>query len=329
MLRTITLALALLTATTAAAEKRFAGDAKPWPGEAAMAATLSAARAEATPASTRPVTVPRSRPLVTGSVSTAAKRMARPPVGRHAAAPCLAAARIDEPDIRRHRTALAGSCIRKHRFREGGRPWTVYTMGEGRPGPLWAVLHDDEDAGFDAAVVGMRRHGGTILAVETGERRMNGTVDPNRNFGTACGPATRYTALVMGLARRHGRVVAVHSNKPGFWGDRRGGRGNISVYRKSRVLRGRPAKRARGAFRSGDNFVLIAARNERAARRRIAAVNRRGIHAMFERVAGRGDCSLSNHIVLHEPMPFVNIEVRDGASRTAIRMIDPALEALR
>ena len=245
-----------------------------------------------------------------------------------AQAKCLAASQVDEPDIARHARALDGACIKRAFIEEAGRRWQIYTITQGMPGPLWAVLHDNENAAFSASVTGMRKHGGTILAVEAGEKRNFKGKDPNRNFGRKCGDARRYTAFIMGLAHAHGSVVAVHTNAPGFSGDGRGGSGHINIFRKSKVLQGRPAKRAKGPFRSGDNFVLVPAKSENLARRRIRALHRQGAHAMYERVTKRGnDCSMSNHAVLTGFTDYMNVEVAHGQTKTAEALIEKALRA--
>ena len=245
-----------------------------------------------------------------------------------ARAECLPASEVPDRDIREHARALGDSCITGKVVNEGGRRWQFYTITQGAPGPLWAVLHDNENAAFAASVQAMREHGGTILALETGERRNFKRKDPNRNFGTKCGDARKYTAFVMGLAEAHGSVVALHSNSPGFSGDGRGGQGHINVFRKSKVLRGRPARRAKGAFKSGDNFVLVPAKSENQVRKRIRSLNRQGAHAMFERVTERGnDCSMSNHAVLNGFGDYMNVEVAHGDTKTALALVKKALAA--
>ena len=245
-----------------------------------------------------------------------------------AKAKCLSAAEVNERDIKRHRRALGDACIQLATVREGKRAWKIYTITNGEPGPLWAVLHDNENAAFTASVKGMNRHGGTILAVEASEKRTFKGKDPNRNFGTKCGDARKYTAFIMGLARSHGQVVAMHTNAKGFAGDGKGGRGHINIFRKSKVLQGRPAKRAKGSFRSGDNFVLIPAKSENGAKRRIRALHKQGVHAMFERVTKRGnDCSMSNHAVLTGFTDYMNVEVAHGQVKTAEKLVEKALRA--
>ena len=253
------------------------------------------------------------------------------PVPPAVAGECLAASAVNEPDIRRNARVLAGSCIRRHEVREDGRRWRFYEITQGMPGPLFAVLHDNENAAFDAAARALGKYGGTILAVEAGERRMFRGKDPNRNFGTKCGDARRYTKFVMGRAKAHPQIVAMHSNARGFKGDGKGGKGHINVYRKSKVLQGRPAPNARGALRSGDNFVLVPAKSERDVERRIRVLHRQGAHAMFERVTRKGDdCSMSNYAVLNGMGPaYVNVEVRHGQRDTALKLVRKAMTVFR
>ena len=76
----------------------------------------------------------------------------------------------------------AGFCIAETKFKERRRPWDIQTITSGRPGPLWAVMHDDEDVAFDNAVYALKTYGGTLVAVETGGKRNQDGIDPNRNF---------------------------------------------------------------------------------------------------------------------------------------------------
>jgi hypothetical protein len=82
-----------------------------------------------------------------------------------ASAECLAADGVSDKDgdFRRNAAALAapGLCIAEQKFKERRRPWTIQTVSSGRPGPLWAVLHDDEDVAFDSAVRALTTYGGT------------------------------------------------------------------------------------------------------------------------------------------------------------------------
>ena len=113
-------------------------------------------------------------PLQTGSVSKFAalddKIANFLTTGQTGAKPCINP-RSGDRDIFRNAKALSKHCIRLHKIREAGKTWNIYEIGGKRRGPLWAVLHDNENAAFDAAVTGLNRYGGRIVAIEAGERR--------------------------------------------------------------------------------------------------------------------------------------------------------------
>ncbi|MEM7426982.1 MAG: hypothetical protein AAF441_12875 [Pseudomonadota bacterium] len=256
--------------------------------------------------------------------------------GETGAKPCLNP-RSGDRDIFRNAKALTGHCIRLHRIREAGKTWQIYEIGGQRRGPLWAVLHDNENAAFDAAVTGLNRYGGRIVAIEAGEKRKFHGQDPNRNFGIKrCrnqrGSGVKYTTFMMMLVDKSTGVVGMHNNANGFAGG--GGSGHINVFRKSRVLIGHPSRYAKGAFKDGDNFILVPGRGgwrpgSRPARK-IARLNKSGIHAVYEKVLARAnDCSMSNHLVLSGYHNYVNIEVQHGQARVQRALLKPALNALR
>lgn len=277
-------------------------------------------------------------PIITGSTSKHAAL--DDPIasflqtGETGAKPCINPRRGDR-DIRRNARGLAKHCIRLHKIREAGKTWQIFEIGGTRPGPLWAVLHDNENAAFDAAVTGLNRYGGRIVAIEAGERRNFRGQDPNRNFGIKrCrnqrGSGVKYTTFMMMLVDQSTGVVGMHNNANGYAGG--GGAGHINVFRESRVLIGHPSRHARGAFKDGDNFILIPGRGKarRHHNRRIAKLNKSGIHAVYEQVMARAnDCSMSNHIVLYSNRNYVNIEVEHGQTRVQRALLKPALSVLR
>ncbi len=245
--------------------------------------------------------------------------------------------RAGDRDIFRNAKALAGHCIKLHKIREAGKTWHIYEIGGKRKGPLWAVLHDNENAAFDAAVTGLNRYGGRIVAIEAGERRNFHGQDPNRNFGIKrCrnqrGSGVKFTTFMMMLVDKSTGVVGLHNNANGFSGG--GGSGHINVFRKSGVLIGHPSRSAKGAFKDGDNFILIPGRGAKKPgsrqARKIARLNKSGIHAVYEKVMARAnDCSMSNHMVLNGRHNYVNIEVQHGQARVQRALLKPALNVLR
>lgn len=242
---------------------------------------------------------------------------------------CIPATKARDRDIRRNAKYLTGACIQKHIIKDGSRSWTIFQIGKGGA-PHYPILHDDENAAFSAAARVSRGTRGTIWAVETGERRAYKGQDPNRNFGNgSCrnqrGSNGAFSRFLMGKMRS-GKIIAVHSNANSFAGG--GGRGNISIRRKSTVLQGFPARNAKGGFRDEDNFILVPGRASRPKGRalsKIRSYNRRGINAMYEYVRGRGDCSLSNYLALKgQAGRYANVEVQDGQTGMAVQLIRSA-----
>ena len=66
-------------------------------------------------------------------------------------------------------------CVSTYGFKEGEFDWRLLVVrNTARPGSvLWVVPHDNEGTGFDSAVYGVRRYGGTVVAVKTGGQRFN------------------------------------------------------------------------------------------------------------------------------------------------------------
>ena len=96
-------------------------------------------------------------------------------------------------------------------------------------------MHDDEDMSFDNAVAALKTYGGTLVAVETGGKRNQDGIDPNRNFsadGIGCkklgDDATPKFTDVLPQALRPGQpIIALHNNT----GERipTGGLGHVSM----------------------------------------------------------------------------------------------------
>jgi len=249
---------------------------------------------------------------------------------------CLNPARVGDPDIRRNASKLPMStyCVRLVSFTEGGFPWKIYTIAAkaGRPGPLWAVPHDDEDAAFDTAVYALVKYGGRISTIEAGESRTFRGQDTNRNFGTTASvargcrqqkaAAKRYTAEFLNGYRRGGLIIALHTNTNGYSGN--GGSGSISINRKSSIMRPYKSLIAKGSLADEDNLLLIAGTSLVNQDRKLSNLvehftKREGVHVIAEHVSkSKNDCSLSNYVMLTQPGRYYNIETQDGNSRTQI-----------
>ena len=240
---------------------------------------------------------------------------------------------VQDDDFARHRdpAAWGGLTVEQLDFGEERATWRLWRISDPkRPrGPLWFVPHDNEDAGFEAALVAIRRHGGTIVAVDAGidpvndGQRMNRAVafgspiDPNRNFHDGL-PLYR-RAVMAALAAGARQVIALHSNNAGYdpaeskcppLGDT-GGRGVVSIRYCDDVLAPSPSQTRAYPFDDDDTvaFATFASSKGRdsawCGRELIAA----DFNVLFERVANT-DGSLSNYAVL-TGVPYLNFETRE------------------
>lgn len=253
-----------------------------------------------------------------------------------AAAPPGTITRVDplaiaDDDFARHRERATWRGLRVERitFTEERATWRLWRIAARKRGPLWFVPHDDENAGFDAALVAVRRHGGTIVAVDSGlvpgddGRRRNSAVafgraiDPNRNFHDGL---PRYPAQVLAsLARGDGPIIALHTNSPGYNirastcprpGDAPG-EGVISIRFCSAVLTPSPSRARRYPFDDDDSvafatFLASKGRDSAYCGRQMAATD---FNVVFERVTN-SDGSLSNYAALRG-LAYLNFETQE------------------
>lgn len=249
---------------------------------------------------------------------------------------CLSPSAVTDRDgdFRNNAAALADPalCITEERFEEGGT-WQLQIIRNTRaPGRvLWVVPHDNENAAFTSAVYGVRRFGGTVVAVETGGARNNGSQDPNRNFdvgnGGKCpqqrGPSPVYTSHVMALHASGAPIVALHTNSPGP---------PIQVSHPPANVRAFPAPSPIGNP-PDDAVVFVASTSppeaNGAMQSTIAALNRSGINVFYEMVsAANNDCSLSNYAALKGIPNYFNLEVAHGDGATQRKMVDILMSQL-
>jgi hypothetical protein len=247
--------------------------------------------------------------------------------------------------IRRNEAALAAPelCVTMDEFREGSLLWRLLIVRH-RAAPdrvFWFVPHDNEADAFDSAVYGVRRYGGTVVAVKTGGRRMNGRQDPNRNFDTGTGPRCRqqvarspqYTRQVLRPWNGTAPIIALHTNERGYSGDGKGGKGTISIARMAPHVVPFRADAPIGAS-PDDTIAYLASVRAPAEDGQLmalaSALNRQGINVAYEVVAeSRNDCSLSNYAALTGIAHYVNLEVVETDGKTQRRMLDIVLVALR
>ncbi|MES2444296.1 MAG: hypothetical protein V4574_15825 [Pseudomonadota bacterium] len=239
---------------------------------------------------------------------------------------------IEDDDFARHRDPAEwrGLTVERIEFRNERTAWRLWRIADPRRpnGPLWFVPHDNENAGFEAALVELRNHGGTIVAVDSGVapdhdgQRMNYAVergrpvDPNRNFDSALpGYAKRVLAP---LARGAWPIIALHSNTKGFNTAESAcnksdppGNGVISIRFCDQVYAPHPSQSRAFPFDDDDTVAFATWRTggkpgDSFCGDTLAAAD---FNVVFERVVVT-DRSLSNYAVLHG-LAYLNFETLD------------------
>ncbi len=235
-------------------------------------------------------------------------------------------------DFKRNAEALSGSnlCIAEETFKERRRSWTLETVRSSRPGPLWAVMHDDEDLSFDNAVEALKTYGGTLVTVDTGGKRNKDGIDPNRNFsadGIGCSKlgdaaSPRFTAFFQALMSDE-PIIALHNNVDGPVPT--GGLGHASMETVAKDMQVSAAADQKGPLAGPRNVVLLVSPIPVTAtsETRAAALNARGINVMIEGVRDEeGDCSLSNYALLTGHGDYLNVTVDHGERDRQRQIID-------
>jgi hypothetical protein len=263
----------------------------------------------------------------------------------------------EDGDVARNRAALASPdlCLRLEVFAEGNLRWVLQVIQNKKHprGPLWAVPHDDEDVAFDSAVNAVLRYGGTAVAIERNHDRYNRPPagkrkqDPNRNFDAGKGAkcqhqlsrSPNFTRRFLRWLPKGQPIVALHSNKLGYdivpEPDEEKSKGNVSIGIERKAdsnITEFPSQKPIHSRSPDDTLIYLASRLASGADRRlmdfVGALNRNGIHVLYEHVE-ENDCSLSNYAVL-KAIPYVNIEVVDDDDTGAqLRMIDIVMMLMR
>ncbi len=245
---------------------------------------------------------------------------------------------VQDDDFARHRDPAEwkGLAVSRIEFREERAQWRMWHIvnTRHRKGPLFFVPHDNENAGFEAALVAVRKYGGAIVTVDSGVSpgndgvRMNRAVDysrpidPNRNFDSAL---PGYAHIVLAdLARGAWPIVALHTNAKGFdtadskcnQGDPEGN-GVISIRFCDETLIPSPSVSKAYPFDDDDTvaFATYLAKDgpsDAYCRDQLVGAD---FNVVQERVR-TSDGSLSNYAVLHG-LQYMNFETLD-------RGLDPA-----
>lgn len=250
---------------------------------------------------------------------------------------CLPVAELADKDGDFKRNAVlsaSGLCFAQTKFKERSRRWIVQTVASGRPGPLWAVMHDDEDIAFDAGLQALVIYGGTLVAVDTGGKRSQDGIDPNRNFsdeevsckklGKAAAP--RFTSAFRELIDPAQPIIALHNNSDGSVS--KGGLGHVSMTSVPANMRKAPGNDPDGPLAGDRSLVLLAAADPvgEVAEARLDALNGKGINVVLEPVRkDRGDCSLSNYAVLSGHDRYFNVTVDQDEGEKLRKIVDAIL----
>jgi hypothetical protein len=259
---------------------------------------------------------------------------------------------VQDDDFARHRdsTEWKGLAVTRIEFREeraAWRLWRIHNVRHAR-GPLWFVPHDNENAGFEAALAAVRTYGGTLIAVDAGVAedgyRLNRAVDygrpvdPNRNFDTAL---PGYARRILANLKPGMPIIALHTNAPGFdTGESRcnqsdpSGSGVISIRYCDDTLRPSPSQRRAWPWDDDDTVAFATHRTGQSpgtafCRDEMVAAD---FNVVQERVVA-SDGSLSNYAVLHglDYLNFETLDRGDGAEglaegrRRLMHIIDRAL----
>ncbi|RYY23834.1 MAG: hypothetical protein EOP62_18850 [Sphingomonadales bacterium] len=259
---------------------------------------------------------------------------------------------VQDDDFARHRDPAEwkGLKVSRIEFREERAQWRLWRIESKRKGPLWFVPHDSENGGFEAALVAIRKYGGTIVAVDAGiapgadGTRMNRAVDygrpidPNRNFDDAL---PFYARTV--LAGRGDPIIALHTNSPGFASNESRcnqsdpvARGVISIRFCDDTLTPSPSVNRDFPWDDDDSVAFTTYRTGTTpsaayCRDKLVALD---FNVVQERVV-TSDGSLSNYAVLRN-IDYLNFETQDrGVSPEGLAemrdrlmvMIDKALAA--
>lgn len=243
---------------------------------------------------------------------------------------------LADDDFARHRDSATwrGLSVSQIEFREERGAWRLFRIENVKKprGPFWFVPHDNENAGFEAALAGVRKHGGVVIAVDSGiaedGKRRNAAVDrgrpidPNRNFRDGY---PRYAnAILADYARGARPIIALHTNSPGFDTSAshcnqsdRPGRGEVSIRFCDDVMQPHPSQGRDWPFDDDDSLAYVAWRSGTSPASAWCgkALAKADFNVVFERVAV-SDGSLSNYALLHG-LDYVNFETQE-------RGLDPA-----
>jgi hypothetical protein len=192
-------------------------------------------------------------------------------------------------------------------------------------------MHDDEDVAFDNALRAVRTYGGVMIALETGGKRNQDGVDPNRNFsagGIGCSKlgnsaSPEYTAVFSERFQPEHPIFVLHNNPDGPIPT--GGVGHVTMSSLPRDMVAVESTLSGSPLADDHTLVLIAGKEPIADELETKAdqLAAKGINVILEPVReGRGDCSFSNYAVLSGHPTYYNITVDHGGGDRQRQIID-------
>jgi len=250
---------------------------------------------------------------------------------------CLDPRSSNDADVVRAAEAIEAApalCVARKTFEENGIAWRLTTVRNvERPGPLWVVPHDEEDAAFLAGIAAVRERGGAMIAVENREGRMIAGRDPNRLFALseaaaavcAIPAAPLYIAAHFAEWDRAFPVIGLHTNWDGHVGA--AGQGTISILRPDVKMVPFPSASATGRFADEDTVVMLPGLHppgeDVALSAAVAWFNSRGVHVVVRLItAQNNECTIADFLTLGGIAPYVNIEVEFGDLDTEKALVD-------
>jgi hypothetical protein len=170
--------------------------------------------------------------------------------------------------------------------------------------------------------------------VETGGKRNQDGIDPNRNFsadGIGCSKigdsaAPRFTAVFKARIDPAQPIIALHNNT-----GRRiptGGFGHVTMNDVPKDMETHESSAPDGPLAGERTLVLLTSPIPVSATAvaRAEELNAKGINAVIEPVReGKGDCSLSNYALLIGHPDYLNVTVDDDERDKQLKIIDAIL----
>jgi len=203
--------------------------------------------------------------------------------------------------------------------------WKATIVQSINPGPCFFIPHDNEQSSFKSAISSLRKYGGSILMIESNEKRNFRGIDPNRNFYKNNGYTRKIINLIKALQPKGYPIITLHNNQDGWSGN--GGKGTVSIYKKGKSTISYFGDRP-GKLKDEDYLIYLASTNDKPSKFQKDMIKAINLNVKYE-IVSRSDKSLSNFLSIHKPNIFyLNIESEHGDSINQQKMIDIVFDYL-